>query len=153
MIGQAEIDDMAGETPQRTPKTNFEKVQDFQAAAKFKTNVYPLSKEEFELHWKAIMSEVNEFAAEAMPALGISQLTMKPTFDFTKVDIPKLSKELADVLYVCYGFADKLGLPMDEIFSVVHESNMTKTVTPEYEGKNYVPPDLSWVLKGERVSG
>lgn len=37
-----------------------------------------------------------------------------------------LAKELADLLYVTYGTADVLGIPLAEVFEEVHRSNMSK---------------------------
>ena len=43
-------------------------------------------------------------------------------------DIKNIAKELADLLYVVFGMADVYGLgdKMDEIFTEVHRSNMSK---------------------------
>ena len=41
--------------------------------------------------------------------------------------LANLTKELADIIYVVVGYADALHLPLNEVFSRVHESNMTKT--------------------------
>ena len=38
----------------------------------------------------------------------------------------KIAKELADLLYVVYGAADMLGIPLDDVFEEVHSSNMSK---------------------------
>ena len=37
-----------------------------------------------------------------------------------------LLKELADLVYVCYGYADRFGWDLDEAFRRVHLSNMSK---------------------------
>ncbi|WP_032916691.1 MazG nucleotide pyrophosphohydrolase domain-containing protein [Streptomyces rimosus] len=37
-----------------------------------------------------------------------------------------LAKELADILYVVYGTADVLSIPLEEVFEEVHRSNMSK---------------------------
>ncbi|MEU7147012.1 MazG nucleotide pyrophosphohydrolase domain-containing protein [Streptomyces sp. NPDC045456] len=37
-----------------------------------------------------------------------------------------LAKELADILYVVYGTADLLSIPLEEVFEEVHRSNMSK---------------------------
>lgn len=37
-----------------------------------------------------------------------------------------LTKELADLLYVVFGTAVSLGLPLNEVFAEVHASNMSK---------------------------
>lgn len=68
----------------------------------------------------------------------------------------ELAKELADLLYVVYGTAEELDIPLKEVFEEVHKSNMAK-VWPDGQvhyneyGKiikppTYTPPDLSGVI-------
>lgn len=38
----------------------------------------------------------------------------------------QLAKELADLLYVVYGTADELCIPLEDVFQRIHEANMTK---------------------------
>ena len=63
-------------------------------------------------------------------------------------------KELADLVYVCYQYAENMGWFLDEALNRVHESNMSKLgedgkpIRREKDGKvlkgpNYKPPDLS----------
>ena len=62
-------------------------------------------------------------------------------------------KELADLVYVCYQYAQNMGWLLDEALNRVHESNMSKLDKdgkPIYredgkvlKGPNYKPPDLS----------
>ena len=62
-------------------------------------------------------------------------------------------KELADLVYVCYQFAENMGWFLDEALNRVHESNLSKLDddgNPIYrddgkvlKGPNYKPPDLS----------
>ena len=62
-------------------------------------------------------------------------------------------KELADLIYVCYQYAENMGWFLDEALDRVHQSNMSKLGEdgkPIYreEGKvltgpNYQPPNLS----------
>ncbi len=62
-------------------------------------------------------------------------------------------KELADLVYVCYQYAENLGWLLDEALNRVHISNMSKLDEdgkPIYrgdgkvlKGPNYKPPDLS----------
>lgn len=61
-----------------------------------------------ELASKLIVEEFNEFMAEN----GFDQAA--------------LLKELADLVYVCYGYADRFGWDLDEAFRRVHLSNMSK---------------------------
>jgi len=68
------------------------------------------------------------------------------------IDRAALTKELADLLYVTYGMAVTFGLPIDEVFERVHQSNMSKLGDdgkPLYrddgkvlKGPNYQPPKL-----------
>ena len=62
-------------------------------------------------------------------------------------------KELADLVYVCYQYAENMRWNLDESLNRVHESNMSKLGDdnkPIYrddgkvlKGPNYKPPDLS----------
>ena len=62
-------------------------------------------------------------------------------------------KELADLVYVCYQYAENMGWLLDEALNRVHISNMSKLGEdgkPIYredgkvlKGPNYKPPDLS----------
>jgi len=62
-------------------------------------------------------------------------------------------KELADLVYVCYQYAENLGWDLDEALNRVHRSNMSKLGEdgkPIYredgkvlKGPNYQPPNLS----------
>ena len=63
-------------------------------------------------------------------------------------------KELADLVYVCYQYAENMNWFLDEALNRVHVSNMSKLgedgkpIYREKDGKvlkgpNYKPPDLS----------
>ena len=62
-------------------------------------------------------------------------------------------KELADLVYVCYQYAENMGWFLDEALYRVHESNMSKLNedgNPIYredgkvlKGPNYKPPNLT----------
>ena len=62
-------------------------------------------------------------------------------------------KELADLVYVCYQYAENMGWFLDEALDRVHRSNMSKLDTegnPIYrddgkvlKGPNYKPPTLT----------
>ena len=68
-----------------------------------------------------------------------------------------MMKELADLLFVSFGFAVSFGFPIDEIFKRVYESNMSKLGPdgkPIYrddgkitKGPNYHKPNLSDLTK------
>lgn len=79
-------------------------------------------------------------------------------YDTTEISTVReaLAKELADLLYVVYGTAEELDIPLEEVFREVHDNNMTK-VWPDGQvhyneyGKVIKPPgfthlDLSGVL-------
>ena len=92
---------------------------------------------------------------------------MPPRFVAIKSDPHALAPEpadvadaLADLLYVVYGAGHAFGLDLDECFTEVHESNMSKfdKGKPIYreDGKvlksdTYIPPNLGEILfpKGE----
>jgi len=69
----------------------------------------------------------------------------------------RLTKELADLLYVTIGTAVTFGLPLEEVFNEVHKSNMSKLGEdgkPIYredgkvlKGPNYKEPDLEKFFK------
>jgi predicted HAD superfamily Cof-like phosphohydrolase len=82
------------------------------------------------------------------------RLIIEELNEFTDAtDKENLLKEMADLLYVVYGYAATYGLPIDEAFKRVHESNMSKLGDdgkPLYredgkvlKGPNYKPADLS----------
>jgi len=62
-------------------------------------------------------------------------------------------KELADLVYVCYQYAENMGWDLDETLDRIHKSNMSKLDEdgkPIYredgkvlKGPNYKPPNLS----------
>ena len=69
-----------------------------------------------------------------------------------RVNSSECLKELADLVYVCYQYAENLGWDLDEALNRVHQSNMSKL---DEEGKpirrqdgkilkgpNYQAPDL-----------
>jgi hypothetical protein len=68
-----------------------------------------------------------------------------------------LAKELADLIYVIYGTAEELQIPLEEVFKAVHQNNMQK-IWPDGEvhynefGKilkppGFVPLDVSALFK------
>ena len=74
-------------------------------------------------------------------------------------DLQALAKELADLVYVCFGTAVLAGIDLDRVLAEVHRSNMSK-VGPDgriekradgkvLKGPNYAPPNLSWIPAGE----
>ena len=66
-------------------------------------------------------------------------------------NIVEIADALGDLIWVVFGTALEHGLPMDEIFSQIYASNMSKKDGHlDESGKwikpdNYKPVDLSWV--------
>jgi len=70
-----------------------------------------------------------------------------------KVNSADCLKELADLVYVCFQYAENLGWDLDEALDRVHQSNMTKLgedgnpIRREdgkvLKGPNYQPPTLT----------
>lgn len=62
-------------------------------------------------------------------------------------DPAQIAKELADLLYTVHGAAVAFGIPLDDVFRVVHDSNMSKVTghaangdVKVGKGPNYVDP-------------
>lgn len=65
-------------------------------------------------------------------------------FDASLIDKKKLTKELADLMYVVIGTAVTFGLPLEEVFEAVHKNNMSKvhpdgTIKRREDGKILKP--------------
>jgi phosphoribosyl-ATP pyrophosphohydrolase len=56
-----------------------------------------------------------------------------------------VAKELADLLYVVHGAAVAFGIPLDEVFNVVHTSNMSKVHGHEATGDVKVSKGADYV--------
>jgi predicted HAD superfamily Cof-like phosphohydrolase len=140
------------ESQQATQLTNFQKVQHFhnvfqQNAPKFMELDLTKAPTNIEITSRLILRDVliNEEADEVSDEL----LAQVP-------DINKIAKELADLLYVTYGCADMLGIPLDDVFEEVHQSNMSKlddAGNPVFredgkilKSKNYREADVKAVL-------
>ncbi len=71
----------------------------------------------------------------------------------------EVASELADLLYVVYGTAEELGIPLEKVFNAIHRANMSKvwddgTVHRNEFGKvikppNFVKADIRKVIYGE----
>lgn len=106
-----------------------------------------------ERRWRLITEEYEE-TIEALTLLEDTSLNMN------SYTVPEarahLAKELADLLYVVYGTAEELGIPLEEVFKAVHASNMSKVwddgeVHYNDYGKvlkppTYSPPNIEAVL-------
>ena len=121
--------------------SNYEKVKEFHEKFKLPVNDKATG-ELIRFRVNLIVEEFNELVEE-MLALAEGDETTREN----------MAKEMCDLLYVVYGTAVSLGLPIDEIFEEVHQSNMTKLGEdgkPVYneagkviKGPNYKEPDLT----------
>lgn len=72
-------------------------------------------------------------------------------------NLVEIADALADLLYVVFGAALVYGIPIEDVFTEVHRSNMSKLGAdgkPIYridgkvlKGPNYSPPDIASILK------
>lgn len=62
--------------------------------------------------------------------------------DITDSDVPGVAKEVCDLLYVVLGTALEYGIPMDDVWPAVHQSNMTKPDLKNAHGKTI--KDETW---------
>jgi predicted HAD superfamily Cof-like phosphohydrolase len=100
-----------------------------------------------------LITEEYEEVSEALVHLEDTRLNLTSSSMFEAR--AELAKELADLLYVVYGTAEELGIPLEEVFQAVHQSNMSKvwpdgTVKRNDFGKvlkppTYTKPDLSFI--------
>ncbi len=108
-----------------------------------------MTEELVNLRQKLISEEDDEVYQELHPDEDVFETGFtRPTF----YDKAKLTKELADLMYVVIGTAVTFGLPLEEVFAEVHKSNMSKLGEdgkPIYredgkvmKGPNYKEPDL-----------
>lgn len=111
----------------------------FRTAFRVKNSTTPASRAK---QRKLIVEEFKEFLeAEQQLIIGFKQNSVDTL------------KELADLVYVCYQYAENLGWDLDEALLRVHQSNMTKLDDQgqpifREDGKvlkstNYTPPTLT----------
>ena len=122
-------------------ETNFEKVENFMRAFGQDVKTQPELAEfnTAELRFELITEEVEELATA-----------------IDNDDIVEIADALTDILYVVYGAGHAYGIDLDECFSEVHRSNMSKLGEdgkPLYredgkvlKGPEYFPPNLEDVI-------
>lgn len=70
-------------------------------------------------------------------------------------DVVEVADALADIIYVAYGFAVELGIPLDRVLDEVHRSNMSKIGGPvradgkQLKPETYSPPNVRGILEDE----
>lgn len=121
--------------------TNYDKVVQFHTAFK-----HPLGKS-----FDTDSDAAHELASLRMRLITEEYTELKEAY--WEGSYQEFIKELADLLYVVYGMAATYGVPIDEVFNRVHESNMSKlgeNGKPIFrddgkilKGPNYKEPDLT----------
>ncbi len=144
--------------------TNFKKIKEFHH--RFGRSPDPrrptvTSPESRHLRAVLIFEEMQELFDE----LGVRLMVENDTFKLEMntnhpIDLSNVAKETADLLYVVYGTAASMGLPIDEVYSAVHTSNMSKLGDDGQplrrgdgkvlKGPNYQPPIIDVILKGNQ---
>ena len=124
--------------------TNFELVGDFMESMDQEVLILPSFPEDDiqKLRFDLIEEELDELQ-----------------YGIDNKDIVEIADALTDLLYVVYGAGHAFGIDLDECFSEVHRSNMSK-LGPNFkpikreDGKvlkpdTYSPPDLKTILAGQ----
>jgi len=86
------------------------------------------------------------------------KLIQEESQEFTNAahdNIIEIADALADLLYVTFGTALTYGIPIDEVFTEVHRSNMTKSMEKDtksikgktIKGPNWEPPKIGEILE------
>lgn len=133
-------------SPQRRHSTPLEMVTDFAKSMDQPLNEkWQFSRRLEILRWKMISEEYDEACDESEAAN----------------DPANMLKELADLVYVTYGYAATYGWDLDKAVRRVHQSNMSKLgvdgkplkdpTGKVMKGPNYRKPDLTDLIKKAAV--
>lgn len=85
----------------------------------------PFTGDLIDLRSKLMYEELNEVDSELYPS-EIIPTDRGPLEVELPVNKKKLTKELADLIYVTVGTAISFGLPLEAVFNEVHRSNLSK---------------------------
>ena len=122
------------------------KVKDFHTAMECDISS-PLSVDLLELRYKLLKEELDELKTE----IDNIQYELKNNGTSSTATRSRFLKELTDLQYVLSGMAISFGLPLEDAFIRVHNSNMSKLVDGKpikredgkvLKGPNYYPPIL-----------
>ncbi len=109
---------------------------------------------QFELGIKLIVEEFNEVMEAAGAPVDVMVSAAKPSWQLEHKDIPHLAHEMADLVYVVLGMANRLGVDLGEVFDEIHLANMRKVgdgsiAQPKKIRKpeGWVAPDIEAVLR------
>ena len=112
----------------------------------------PYSADLLRLRQKLINEEAEELNVEIDNIIHEVEINGRPTAE----SMAKMYKELADLQYVVSGMVVSFGIPMEEVFDRVHQSNMSKLVDGKplkradgkfLKGPNYKKPVLDDLVK------
>jgi len=146
-----------------TELTNFQKVKEFHKVfGRTKDPEVPTipSNDSIMLRWRLISEEYQELSEELFDSITEQNGEFFVTRDVIKedIDLSKVAKEMADLLYVIYGTYAAIGIDADKVFTEVHRSNMSKLtkdgkVLRRDDGKvlksdQYFPADIESVIYG-----
>lgn len=103
---------------------------------------------------------IREEYLEVMDAINLLERSDLGYTSFTAEEVMvEVASELADLLYVIYGTAEELCIPLEKVFNAIHRANMSKvwddgTVHRNDFGKvvkppNFVKADIRKVLYGK----
>lgn len=135
--------------------TEFHKFFDLDVDAQVTEKPTILVGKDLELRKNLITEEYHEL----MEALDNAALSVEnPADDHSQEEaLTHVYKELADLVYVCYGLDVKIGSRLDDVLEIVHQNNLSK-VWPDgkvhrrpSDGKilkpeGFMPPDISLAL-------
>ncbi|MEA1938220.1 MAG: nucleoside triphosphate pyrophosphohydrolase family protein [Pseudomonadota bacterium] len=126
--------------------TREQTVHAFHAAMDIHRNE-PLTVDLLRFRQRLMAEETREMVDDVDKLCALIETGATPTAQ----DIAPLLKELADIQYVLSGFAVTFGLPLENAFIRVHQSNMSKLVDGKplkrpdgkvLKGPNYRPPEM-----------
>lgn len=85
---------------------------------------------------QTVMDMVREFVTvtEQIPNTELYEKLIREEFAEWVIELPNTVeelKELADLVYVCYGYANSIGYDLDEAISRVHENNIGRCIQPD----------------------
>lgn len=85
---------------------------------------------------QTVMDMVREFVTvtEQTPNTPLYEKLIREEFTEWVIEQPGTVaelKELADLVYVCYGYANSIGYDLDEAIARVHENNVGRCIQPD----------------------
>lgn len=109
-----------------------------------------------DLRIKLITEEFDELISDLLALVGPAG-NERPAIQELNL-IASVSKEIADLIYVAVGTASALGVDLEDVWELVHQSNCEKIAGPvRADGKrmkpaNYEPPNITAVIREQVAS-